>query len=208
MGPGGIYEIVNTANGKRYIGSAVDFKKRHREHFNALKRQKHRNSHLQSAWDKHGESVFQFLPMMTVEDPTKLTWWEQRFLEALKPEYNISLSAVAPMMGRKHSSQTKIRMSTAQKGNTNSLGSKRSPEVSAKLSVLRKGKLKGPLSDDHRAAISAGNRGKKLSSETITKISESNKGQKRSPETCANMSLAGLRHASYKRLMQFAWAGA
>ena len=33
----GIYKIRNLVNGKIYVGSAVDFDKRKREHFNLLK---------------------------------------------------------------------------------------------------------------------------------------------------------------------------
>ena len=43
----GIYEILNTVNGKRYIGSAVNLAKRWKEHRTGLNRKDHANQILQ-----------------------------------------------------------------------------------------------------------------------------------------------------------------
>ena len=56
----GIYQIENTANGKVYIGRAVDIAKRWGEHRYNLKNDQHANSHLQHAFDKYGKSAFKF----------------------------------------------------------------------------------------------------------------------------------------------------
>ena len=50
----GIYEILNTANGKRYIGSAVHFARRWYLHCWKLNRGEHHSAKLQNAWNKHG----------------------------------------------------------------------------------------------------------------------------------------------------------
>lgn len=42
----GIYEICNTVNGKRYIGSSVRIKERWRDHRSALDGGKHENQKL------------------------------------------------------------------------------------------------------------------------------------------------------------------
>ena len=47
----GIYQIRNTADGKRYIGRTVDFVKREHTHFWALENNRHCNRHLQSAYN-------------------------------------------------------------------------------------------------------------------------------------------------------------
>ena len=39
----GIYEIINLVNGKSYIGSSVDIRKRKWEHLHALRKNKHIN---------------------------------------------------------------------------------------------------------------------------------------------------------------------
>lgn len=66
----GIYKINCLANNKVYIGSACGTKsrpinkngfcRRWREYINDLKANKHRNKHLQFAWNKYGENSFQF----------------------------------------------------------------------------------------------------------------------------------------------------
>lgn len=48
----GIYEIINRLNGKRYIGSAKEFKERWRNHVSSLKSDKHQNKHLQNSFNK------------------------------------------------------------------------------------------------------------------------------------------------------------
>lgn len=48
----GIYEIVNTINGKRYVGSAVSLKRRWVDHRRDLRAGKHHSRHLQNAWAK------------------------------------------------------------------------------------------------------------------------------------------------------------
>lgn len=42
----GVYAITNTATGKRYIGSAVNIKKRWREHLHNLRKNKHHSKKL------------------------------------------------------------------------------------------------------------------------------------------------------------------
>ena len=66
----GIYSILNTANGKRYIGQSVNLASRKSYHFNALRQSRHKNRHLQAAWNRYGPkafrwSVLQVMPMTT-----------------------------------------------------------------------------------------------------------------------------------------------
>lgn len=56
----GIYKITNKTNNKVYIGSAIDIKKRWRDHKWHLKENKHHNSHLQASYNKHGLNEFEF----------------------------------------------------------------------------------------------------------------------------------------------------
>lgn len=54
----GIYKIVNTLNGKTYVGSTKDFQKRWKRHFNDLEKQQHSSIKLQRSYNKHGKNVF------------------------------------------------------------------------------------------------------------------------------------------------------
>lgn len=53
-----IYCITNTKNNKVYIGSTTDYSRRIREHFYRLEEGKHKNKHLQSAYNKYGKDNF------------------------------------------------------------------------------------------------------------------------------------------------------
>jgi len=84
----GIYKIKNLVNGKFYIGSTCNLKRRKGNHFAELGRNKHRNIKLQNAWNKYGESAFQFEVISTCprEYLLKLEYW---FIKTLSPFYNI-----------------------------------------------------------------------------------------------------------------------
>ena len=56
----GIYAIINTYNNKTYIGQSIDIYKRWTGHRRELRNQEHGNIYLQRAWNKYGESAFQF----------------------------------------------------------------------------------------------------------------------------------------------------
>jgi group I intron endonuclease len=55
----GIYQILNKVNGKSYVGSAVNIKKRWAVHRHTLRNNKN-SPHLQKAWNKYGEESFEF----------------------------------------------------------------------------------------------------------------------------------------------------
>jgi group I intron endonuclease len=57
----GIYCILNTANGKRYVGQSVNLNQRRSAHFAALRDGLHKNRHLQVAWDHYGSVVFKWV---------------------------------------------------------------------------------------------------------------------------------------------------
>ena len=57
---GYIYEIKNTDNGHCYIGSTVNPKSRWTAHRTNLRGGRHHSFVLQRAWNKYGESKFQF----------------------------------------------------------------------------------------------------------------------------------------------------
>lgn len=84
----GIYRITNKLNGKFYIGSAQNLLIRAKQHFYYMARGGHPNRHLQRSFDKNGRSAFEFSILMICDDKD-LLFFEQRFLDALKPCYNI-----------------------------------------------------------------------------------------------------------------------
>ena len=56
----GIYCIENNENGKKYIGQSTNITYRFYQHRSDLKCNRHRNQHLQCAWNEHGGEKFNF----------------------------------------------------------------------------------------------------------------------------------------------------
>ena len=204
----GIYQIVNSTNGKRYIGSAVDFDKRWIGHLGHLRRGTHHSRHLQSAWRKHGASAFSFQRLLICER-SDLVFFEQRAIDAFAPEYNVAKIAgstlgvpCSPEKAAKISkakigkprSRASVEASAAKRrgvkltpervakmlGNKHALGLKHTDEWKAANSARNMGK-KRPKSPEYRAKIAATLRGRKLTPEHRAAVSAAMLGKKRGP---------------------------
>jgi group I intron endonuclease len=114
---GGAYAIVNETNGDLYVGSTRNFVTRWNTHRWALKRGKSTCRILQSAWNKYGASAFAFRILEVVEPISRETLLacEQRFIDGLKPHYNVRLKAATPYEWH-DSEETRHRKSLAFKG--------------------------------------------------------------------------------------------
>ena len=149
----GIYKILNTVNGKQYIGSAINLSRRKSQHWSDLAKKIHHNPHLQSVWNKYGEAAFEFLVVGKCP-PERLIELEQEVMDHLKPEYNIALTANSSL-GIVRSIDQRLRMSKSQKGrvisdecrrkiseanigNTKCLGYKHSEETKLRMSESAK----------------------------------------------------------------------
>ncbi len=156
-----VYEIVNSQNGHRYIGSSVSLVKRLNKHRRELRCGKHHSQPLQRAWTKYGESAFVLRPLL-ICTPNMTRFYEQRCLDGLKPEYNVTRDALAPMAGRTHSPATRALMSQNMRGSHSGPHRQpRSAEHCRKMSEMQRGKVV-PL--EQRQKISATLRGNRNAS--------------------------------------------
>lgn len=198
----GIYQIKNVVSGKIYIGSAINIKHRWQTHVGHLNKNRHPNRHLQSAWNKYGSEAFEFSILKTCFI-FALIFEEQKMIDKLNPEYNlapkagsnlgvklseetknkISASKKGVATGRIVSKETRDKISMALQGHKNNLGSKRSEETKAKMSIVQSNR-----SVETRAKMSQARIGKKLSQETCERLSISHMGQNVSSETRAKLS--------------------
>ncbi len=219
---GGVYEIVHTAAGRRYIGSAGSFARRWSEHRRTLRLGKHHSVVLQRAWDKYGAAAFVFRPLLICA-PKDLRDYEQRCLDGLKPEYNVSRTAEFSRLGLKHTPESRARMSAAHTGKTRG---PLTPEHKANLSRAHIGLKYAPQTAEQRARKSLRTRGRKMSAEFCeaasrrmlgvsrgplsvehkAKISAAHRGRPKSPAHCAAISKAqtGVKHTLERRLAQIA----
>jgi len=107
-----IYEVRNKVDGKHYIGqtSKEDPKKRWNEHRCYLRKGKHRNKHLQHAWNKHGEQNFEFNILKEYSSLSKLNKAERKIVKE-RGDYNIEPGGgVYPI-----SQETRIKISRAKR---------------------------------------------------------------------------------------------
>ncbi len=116
----GIYFIINLYTGMIYVGSAINFKERRRNHYKALNGNYHGNKYLQAAWNIYGEEAFQFTIVEIVEDVSRLLEIEQLWIEAsdcCNSEIGYNLNPTAGSnLGIKWSDDYKEKMSLVLKG--------------------------------------------------------------------------------------------
>jgi predicted GIY-YIG superfamily endonuclease len=160
MANSGIYAITNTVNGNKYIGSAVNFKKRWQKHKRELNKNTHHSGYLQNAWNKYGADCFDFTVLECCEKEL-LIEREQFYIDSEYPEYNVCPTA-GSCLGRVASEESRRKISEYM--------------------------LNCP--EDHRHKMSEAAKGKRHTDVAKQKMSEAHKGKYPSEETRRKMSEA------------------
>lgn len=138
----GIYQIRNTRNGKLYIGQSVDLAHRKSCHIYDLKNNRHKNIHLQRAYNIE-PSVFVFEIICQCSEK-ELDDLEIHFIKKYKTTdsaYGYNLDSGGNGAGRM-SEETKAKLSKAKKGNTAMCGKRLSDEWKKHLSEAQPHKRK------------------------------------------------------------------
>ena len=196
----GIYYILNTVTGCRYVGSAINVQRRFTTHRKQLTLRKHHSAKLQNAWNKYGSDAFEFVMIESVSDKANLICREQHWIDAhsaaSRTGYNISPRA-GSTLGTKRTAEAKAKMSKAWEGRIVS------EETKQKLSLASKGKSRPPFSDawranmvkaksftseETRAKMSVSHKGAVVSDATRAKLSAARKGKRPSEETRKKLS--------------------
>lgn len=147
-----IYQITNMVNGKYYIGSAESFERRVWQHRTDLKRNVHKNPHLQASWNKHGGDAFVFEVLEVVPEGVTTFDCENTYLHVHvgKTEcYNINTDAIGMQTGIVLSNKAKANISEGRKGKAAGsehyrFGQTVSEEVRKKIGDTQRGVEKGP----------------------------------------------------------------
>lgn len=79
-----VYRIVNSGNGKAYVGSTKDLRNRINAHINQLNNIDHGNSELQKEWNIYGSEKFSFEVVKLIEDEQELPEVEKYYIDIHK----------------------------------------------------------------------------------------------------------------------------
>jgi group I intron endonuclease len=191
--PIGIYGIRNLENGKWYIGQSSDTHRRLVNHLSGLKSKRHHNPHLQCAFNKYGESNFEF--RLLEEAPEGLLDTRERlwieFYKSNQEQFGYNLESGGNLL-KHHCQRTKDKLSKLGKGRRMSAewcrklserqqgekhwnyGKHPSEETRKKLREAQK--RRAPISEETRQKRSASLLGHSVSMEARRKISEAHKG--------------------------------
>jgi len=124
-----IYSIVNSVNGKMYVGSAVNLQKRRGTHLSRLRKNNHHSIALQNAFNKYTEDNFSFELIEYVQEKELLIKREQVWIDFFKPEYNICKIANSKL-GVSPSEETREKNRQAVLGSKNGMYNKNHSEES------------------------------------------------------------------------------
>lgn len=136
----GIYCLFNLANHNFYIGRSGDIRDRLNAHINTLCKKEHPNKLIQEDWESYPGLFIWFV--IEVSASENLIQLEQHYLDKLQPPYNICKHSLAPMAGRRHSSETLalFKLRPVKKGEGHYMYGKRlSPERRARMAEVRRG---------------------------------------------------------------------
>lgn len=149
----GIYRITNTVNGKSYIGkTGVSFGDRWDCHRAQLNGGYHDNPHLQKAWNKYGESAFEFAVVEAVSDASMLDEKEKAYIQQYRETglcYNILDGGDGGFMLGRHLSD-KAKKQIGEKNRANMTGRKLSEETRKKMSESQKKRYAAWTDEDRK----------------------------------------------------------
>jgi len=193
----GIYKIQSKKKPKRiYIGSAVNIHRRWNEHKCNLLKNKHHSPKLQNHYNKYGGADLEFSILIGCEKQD-LIKHEQYFIDALKPYFNISITA-GSCLGMKLSEEAKSKISesnrrriisqeTKEKMRKALTGKTASAETREKMSKTRKGKK---FTEEHKQKIREANKGRIFTEEHKEKIKIARRKRITTEETKRRLSIS------------------
>ncbi len=192
----GVYAITNTVSGKIYVGQAQNVEKRWNDHASYLSRGAHINRHLQAAWNKYGESAFEFSVIecclvddLNAREMYHIALWKSQGLCYNQTDGGGGSRGRVPTAehrakigeaNKNPSDETRAKNSAAKMGNQNSLGHVHTEESKAKISASKRN-----MSDESRAKISESAKAREAA-----KKAAAAKGKVPSDETRQRMSAA------------------
>lgn len=142
----GVYKIVNSVSNKVYVGSAVNIEKRWLRHLRDLKRGRHPNHKLEEDYNLLGEDSFliEVIKELPIEE---LVAAEQQYMDTMSAAYGTGIlynirTLSQSTLGIRHKEDTKLKISATSAGRWS--GRKHSPETKEKMSQSAKALKRNP----------------------------------------------------------------
>lgn len=185
----GIYIITNIINGKVYIGQSKSVTTRWSQHKTDLKRNVHRNNHLQNAFNAYELKNFTYAILekcsQEIIDDREVYWIDH--YQSTNRDYGYNLDS-GGRLNKNHSEETRKKIREALIGNKNNKDRVFTEEHKANLSKAAIGRKHSPehIENNRKAQI-----GKITSEETKQKLSIANKGKKKPPRSEEHISNLG-----------------
>jgi group I intron endonuclease len=162
-----------------YIGKALNFSRRKREHLTHLNNNRHHNAYLQNAWNKYKKDAFIFEILFERIQIQNLNQLEVKTINQAiekKLAYNLAPGGQGGATLLCKTSEERSRITAKSKAHKEKLrlahlGKKHSQETCRKISKANKGQKRKPLIQEHKDKIRAGNKWYTHSEETKIKIS-------------------------------------
>jgi group I intron endonuclease len=169
--------ITCLANGRFYIGQSTNIQRRWKGHRSALQRGTHANRILQGCFARHGMNCLKFEVLRECK-AANLDKEEQAAIADFGDLFqsmsmNFGPGGTSATRGRKHSEETRRKISEANKGRKLTL------DQSARASAAQRNKPS--ISEETRAKYSAAQKRLWASAEHRSKQSQSRTGMKRPP---------------------------
>lgn len=220
----GVYEIRCLENGKQYIGSAIRIRARWAAHRHDLRCGRHHSGKLQNAWNKYGETAFEFAVLIVCERGIRRRYERDAIakFDTVASGFNILRDTDGPE-GHKHTAETRAKVRAARLGRKHRPETlercrelAKSPEWIARMRAIHLGRRNSPetiekmraaasrrrCSEETKAKLREANTGRVMPDIHRQKISATLKGRPKSEAARANMRAAQQRIAAERRAMQ------
>jgi group I intron endonuclease len=200
----GVYAIRNLNDGKVYVGGSLCISSRASHHIWHLRRSRHVNERLQSAWAADGEGCFIFKVLELINDTSLLHEREQYYLDKLgsaNPALGYNISPTAELVTHPEATRVKLRQARATRVTSDETRSAIS-NYAKNRPVGHHAKVTAHLrskSPEHLAKIGAAHRNKVISEAQRLKQSIATKGRKQTPDHIANRTAARMANLAAAR---------